>query len=500
MNIGSRSVVERQSVPSAVPVSIQVLLIGLTLISGRESVFAQTIAWTRQLGPNTSAAGVAVDRGSIYVAGATNDDAFVRKYNADGIELWRKRFGTSASDSATAVAVDALGSIYVAGATSGTLSGQRSNGGPDAFVRKYDAGGNELWTRQFGAMRCSCQPYSNDSASAVATAPDGSIYVAGQTNGTFPGQNSNGFGFSDAFVRKYDANGNQLWTRQFYFRAEVYQDYDNGPDIFYAGFDDYARGLAVDASSNIFVAGHGGVNTRLDINSLVFVRKYDSNGRELWTRLSSSQCCDGALDEAHDVAVDSTGSSYVVGYIYYQASGFIRKYDAGGQEIWYREFGLYPIRTWAQAVTIDASGGIYVGGDSRGEYIGGTSDVFVRKYDFNGPLVWSVPFGSRSEPDYLSGMAADTGGEVYAVGSAAVGSTYEGFITKFVPGRFSVPGDVSGDGNIDCRDIAIVRAAFGVSSGQPAWDARADVVADNRIDVRDLSFVAQRLPVGTRCQ
>lgn len=63
-----------------------------------------------------------------------------------------------------------------------------------------------------------------------------------------------------------------------------------------------------------------------------------------------------------------------------------------------------------------------------------------------------------------------------------------------------VPGDLNNDGKVDCADIAIIGAAFGKRTGQPGFDPRADVVADGVIDVRDLAFVSQRLPVGTVCQ
>ena len=36
---------------------------------------------------------------------------------------------------------------YIGG---GTLPGQTTAGGIDAFVRKYDPNGTEMWTRQFG--------------------------------------------------------------------------------------------------------------------------------------------------------------------------------------------------------------------------------------------------------------------------------------------------------------------------------------------------------------
>ena len=48
------------------------------------------------------------------------------------------------------VGTDGLGNAHVVGYTDGEFPGQTSSGSTDAFVRKYDANGNEVWTRQFG--------------------------------------------------------------------------------------------------------------------------------------------------------------------------------------------------------------------------------------------------------------------------------------------------------------------------------------------------------------
>src|SRR5688500_1256411 len=59
---------------------------------------------------------------------------------------WVRQFGSFSQGLAVARAADADGAVYVAGAIA--LPGQAFH---DAFVRKYDAAGNELWTRQFGS-------------------------------------------------------------------------------------------------------------------------------------------------------------------------------------------------------------------------------------------------------------------------------------------------------------------------------------------------------------
>ena len=60
-------------------------------------------------------------------------------------------------------------------------------------------------------------------------------------------------------------------------------------------------------------------------------------------------------------------------------------------------------------------------------------------------------------------------------------------------------GDANGDGAVNCLDIAVVRAAFGKRTGQPGFNPAADFNNDGVIDIRDLSYVSQRLTAGTRC-
>src|SRR5207253_9135469 len=130
----------------------------------------------------------------VYVTGSTPDalsgqasageqDAFVRKYDANGNLLWTRQFGSSGWDQATGVAADASG-VYASGNTGGSLPGQSTAGGPDAFVRKFDAAGNVVWTRQFGSG-------SSDQVSGVAVNGSG-VHVAGGTAGILPGQTSAG--------------------------------------------------------------------------------------------------------------------------------------------------------------------------------------------------------------------------------------------------------------------------------------------------------------------
>ena len=144
---------------------------------------------------------------------------------------WIRQFGSPFFDAARGIAVDAT-RVYVTGQTQGTLAGGPSAGLADAFAREYDVGGNEVWTRQFGTP---VGTPSTEDALAIAADATG-LFVVGTTNGAFSGQTN--AGGTDAFVRKYDVDGNEVWTRQF-----------GTP-----GFDG-ARGISLDASGGVYVTG-----------------------------------------------------------------------------------------------------------------------------------------------------------------------------------------------------------------------------------------------------
>ena len=262
--------------------------------------------WSVQFGTsgNDTGAGVAVDgNGDVYIVGYTpgtlpgqanagNYDAFVRKYDASGTELWTRQFGTSGTDYGNGVAVDGSGNVYVAGETPGTLPAQSSAGSYDAFVRKYSSSGAELWTRQFGTS-------GSDGCHGVAADGNGNVYVAGAVAGALSGQTS--AGGADAFVRKYDSSGTEVWTKQFG---------TTGNETPWA--------MTLDTAGNAYVAGWtsaafpGHRNAGSDDG---FVRKYDPSGEELWTKQFGTSSNDGAFS----VSVDGGGNLYLAGELGGQA-------------------------------------------------------------------------------------------------------------------------------------------------------------------------------------
>lgn len=176
-----------------------------------------TPLWTRQFGTahNDEALGVSFDGvGNIYISGTTfgnlhgefnsaNADAFIAKYSDAGTHLWTRLVGTPQNDLGMAVASDEGGNAYIVGMTSGDLAGQTGSD-EDAFVRKYDTAGNVVWTRQFGTT-------APDRALAVSSDQYGNVFVSGYTQGDLAGMGQG----EDAFVTKLDQAGDVKWIRQF---------------------------------------------------------------------------------------------------------------------------------------------------------------------------------------------------------------------------------------------------------------------------------------------
>ena len=105
---------------------------------------------------------------------------------------------------------------------------------------------------------------------------------------------------------------------------------------------------------------------------------------------------------------------------------------------------------------------------------------------------------------YLTPEPSVYGGTVVGtVNADGLSATFTGLaslstVVGLVP-TVVLPGDLNGDGKVDCSDLAVVRASFGRRTGQTGFDARADTNADGVVNIRDLSMVARQLPAGTRC-
>jgi hypothetical protein len=335
-------------------------------------------------------------------SGESSDDydAFVRQYDAEGVEQWTEQFGGDSDDRVHAMSVGGDGSIVVAGFTNGDLGGDGNAGSYDAFVRKYDPAGAVQWTDQLGSA-------GFDYAHSVSVADDGSVVIAGQTAGDLDG-NGNA-GDDDAFVRKYSAAGVEQWTAQL---GTV------GADRAYS--------VTVDGDGNVVVVGNteGGLDGSVSAGSTdVFVRKYDAAGVEQWTE----QYGTARDDRVRSVIVDSDGSIFVAGYTEGDLGGdgnaggedaYVRKYGAAGVMQWTHQFGTegddraHTVRVRNESVVVAGS----VGGDLAGEGHVGGEDAFVRGLSASGVEQWTEQVGTPND-DRVRTLTAGSDGRIVVAGN-----------------------------------------------------------------------------------
>jgi hypothetical protein len=273
---------------------------------------------------------VAVDPlGNIYVAGDTTStnfpvlngfqtqlggqgDAFVAKFSGTGAKYYGTYLGGRGSDSATAIAVDALGNAYITGSTYSpdfpvlNAFQPRLKGGQDAFATKIGPGGNALIYSTYlgGSGGISGAP---ESGNGIAVDSAGCAYIAGTTSSAdFPTLNplqSSLSGSQDAFALKLSAAGNAL----------VYGTYLGGSSL------DMATAIAVDGHGAASVVGYT-ASTNFPVANAVqssnaggydaFVATLNAAGNALTL---STYFGGIGLDSANGIAVDSVGNLYVVG-------------------------------------------------------------------------------------------------------------------------------------------------------------------------------------------
>ncbi len=337
--------------------------------------------WTQTLSSSASGAANAITTGSdglIYIAGETwgdldgqtnngIDDAFISKYNPDGTKDWTKLLGSDARDSAHGITTGNDGSIYIAGYTSGDLDGQTNNGDRDAFISKYNPDGSKEWTKLLGTS-------SSEYAIPLTTGSGGSIYIAGYTNGDLDGETNSGTsGTYDAFISKYNPDGTKEWTK-----------------LLGSAFYDVAHALTTGSGGSIYIAGYtqGDLDGQTNNgNDDAFISKYNPDGTKEWTKLLGSD----ARDVAHALTTGSDGSIYIAGYTYGDLDGqtnsgsndaFISKYNPDGTKDWTKLLGSAS-HDYADALTTDSDGSIYIAGETWGDLDGqtnsGSNDAFISK-------------------------------------------------------------------------------------------------------------------------
>jgi hypothetical protein len=334
---------------------------------------------------------------------------------------WLRLLGSSAEETAHAVAYGKEGEIYVVGVTRGSVDGTPAKGGNDAFVAKYDTDGKLLWKKALGTPE-------NEEARAVVVDDLGFAYVSGYTGGALDG----GSGPKDdqIFLAKFTPEGETSWIKLVGETGPVAED----PAITVNSTKESGEGLALTADGGVVVVGY----TMTSFGKVVgpgpdrdgFVAKFNTEGKFVDAKLFAT-ALDDSINAVSHSALD--GAIYIAGSTdgtlgadqgqlnpaEKTADAFVARISKDGKESWIRHVGTKG-RDIGNSLAVDSAGDVYVGGLASNGVTNktalGMGDGFVAKISGAGKPLWQTLVGGTSI-DTLEGIALGTEGRVYVTGA-----------------------------------------------------------------------------------
>lgn len=425
---------------------------------------------------NSSAGTIMATAGSHQATfGGGTTDAFIVKFNSSGVRQWATYYGGTGNDYGYSCKADAAGNIFLTGYTTtgtstliapaGAHQTAFGGGSSDAFLVKFNSAGVRQWGTYYGGT-------GGDIAYSCATDAAGNVYIVGysatstanviSTAGSH--QVAIGGGF-DAFAAKFNAAGVRQW----------------GTYIGGTG-GEYAYACAIDASSNLFVAGFTNSGTGISTigshqatyggNDDAFLVKFNTSGvRQFGTYYGDAS----GSDYAYGCTVDVSGNVLITGLTNSSGGTAIATvgshqsaYDSG-YDAYLAKFNNTGVRQWGtyyggagyeegQSVSTDGSGNVYIAGltstfmgsgiATPGSYQasnGGGNDAFLAKFDAAGVRQWGTYYGGvggdaglscvaeATNYVYLSGRTnTSAAGVIASTGShqAAAGGNDDAFLVK----------------------------------------------------------------------
>lgn len=323
-----------------------------------------------------------------YVLG----DAFIAKLSSSGNALvFATYLGGTSSNSASGIAVDSSGNIYVSGATYSTdfpvtaEAYQRVNHassptteGYSAFVTKLNPTGTSLiYSTYLGGS-------VGDDAVSLAVDAAGVAYVAGSTHSPdFPVTTTALKG--GIFLARLNTSGTSLLSSTTFGGS--------GPQDLYA--------MAVDRSGQVYLAGS---TTATD---------FPATPDALQTSLSPGAC-----------GVTSQGPLYC-------PDGFVARFDASGVSLGYATYLGGSFGAVIESIAVDSQGFVYVAGGAVSVDFPVTADAFqpcsrsagiapsafVARFKPGSPLAYSTYLGGAGGAE-ISSIFVDDMGHIYLGGTA----------------------------------------------------------------------------------
>ena len=387
----------------------------LTMKYGQDGIRMWAIRYDGPRREDDRAVAIGTDAfGNVYVSGTSWlsgtdpnwSDWTTVKYSSSGVQLWSRQYNgpDNSGDMVYALAVDAMGNVFVAGRS----DGQRSMG--DFLIVKYDSEGAQQWFDRYNG------PVNDyDEARGIALDPSGNVYVTGSSRSIGKEWYSD-----DYLTIMYSPSGTRQWIGRYNGTGNEYDD---------------AQAIALDASGNVYVTGSSEAPKG---NRDCATIKYNVGGIQQWVARYDGP---GSSDErAQAFTIDASGNLYVTGISGAGLSGdyITVKYGFDGVLQWSARYnGPGDFYDWPHTVKVDRSGHVYVTGESDGA--GTRRDYATIKYHANGTEQWAARYSAPGNlPDRGSGLEIDRLGNVYVTGSAFY--TSSGIDAEFTTIKYDAEG------------------------------------------------------------
>ena len=425
--------------------------------------------------------GIAIDNsGNVYIAGYTNsanfplaalgslpantDHVFVAKLDSTGSNLvYADYIGGNSDDYGVALALDSANEVYVTGATQSSNfpvvnAYQSQQPGPyTGFLTKISADGSTLLSSTYLGGNNFDQP------SGIAIDASGDVYVGGYTQSSnFPVANAyqasalanqGGNYGTYGFLTKFSADGSSL----------VYSTYFAGNSNLEEGGccwpSPYSAITAVtsDQNGNAYVAGttntynfpvttgaFSTVNTTPQNDSVSFLSKFNSAGGLDYSTYFYDPS--GYPVSVAAIAVDSTGSAYITGSAYSDATfpvtstsicdpgtygaacsyGFVTKFDPAGATLLYSTFLGPNNSATPEAIALDENNDAYILSSSSSAGFGEVNgieaydnddDLLLVEIDSTASSELFATFVGGRGYDEPAGLAVDGNNNIFVAGS-----------------------------------------------------------------------------------
>lgn len=407
-------------------------------------------------------------------------DAFITKYDQNGVRQFTTYYGGAGNERGTCIAGDAaFGNIFLGGSTQGSTGmatggayRATNSGSIDGFLLRINNNGVRQWSTYYGGT-------GNDYVNGIAVDGATGVYITGRTESASLISSAGVFqttlsGSADAFVAKFNGTSGTgtLAFSTYYGGTGVEEGYT----------------VTTDAANNVYVGGQttsvtniataGAYQSTLDGANDGFLGRLNTTGT---TRSWGTYFGGPGTDQVTQIVCRAATSDIgITGYTtstsgIASANAQQTTYGGGAQDAFIGQFTNAGLRTWSsyvggndldysESITLDPVGNLIIAGGTQSlnnigtpgslqPTAGGNFDAFSAKYvAATGQKIWGSYFGNTLN-DHAFGVICDGAGQIIMAGRtsstvgistatasqlAFAGGTYDAFLTKFRADTFAL--------------------------------------------------------------